>query len=247
MEVTDKLRSLTAEQIQTSKIERMLAQQTKAVVIGAMGWQFNAEGYKRADAALRAAKAAYKKEEPVPREYDPAGPVLLSYAQSTQSWEALRKQLDRDITKLAPELPCADVLDVPGVGGKAVGKLVGICGPLHNFSSVGRFFRYTGVAPRAAPGNFNREARAVLHTLATACKTMNGGVTARSPYRDVYDMERERMAAKAVKVKGDDGKLRWSPCSPDAHAMKMVAREIARDTYHAWYGEPLTLGRTRLS
>ena len=232
-------------------------QRTKTVIISHLDLPFVQSSFDHADKVIKRIKRAMKTKDgldltaPLEAEDEQFRDLMGYFITSQAPKERQQAAIKRNLGKVAPELPCAAILEVPSIGGPSVARFIGEMGGLDRFNSVGEVLFYAGLAPRAAvgrqgnPDNWKRSARAVLHTASQAVVKNRSGAH-HCPYVDVYDIEKDRMTAKAEKIINHKGNLVWSPCAPNQHADKMVAREICRDIFRAYKGQELSLGSTRL-
>ncbi len=135
---------------------------------------------------------------------------------AVEGMNAIEKQLDKELTTLLKQHFMEDWIrtECKGVGLPVVGRLLGIVGPLDNFPTVSKLWKYCGLAvdenglpyrrqkgqkmihtnpETGVIGNsYSPMARVICHRIGdTIVKTGKGG-----PYRDAYDASRAKYLAR---------------------------------------------------
>ncbi len=192
---------------------------------------------------------------------NPAGPPIEVQPLLTlrASIDADEKRLIKDLEKLIAEHPSYDAIkDVPGIGAKTIGRLLGAIGDPYirtnkdgtssprTLSQLQSYTGYSVVDGHAqrlqakTQANWSSEARMRLYLVSASCVKQKGK---QSKYRDIYDEERAIQADAVHMVecarctgKGKPPAAVGTPLKlghQHARAMRMVSKQILRDLYDA--------------
>jgi hypothetical protein len=202
---------------------------------------------------------------------DEAGKLLAQIEKSTATDEAAilsclplltaraglereRKAIEKALTSLAASLPVAPWVEgVRGFGMLSLAGVVGECGDVGSYKSVSAVWKRFGLAvvnggrqrrvtgPDAIEHGYSPSRRSVAWNLGTSLMRAQ---KASDPYRQFYDREKERQAAKDRPVKNDAGQVEGEPAlvSEDGklskgHAHNRACRHMTKRLLADFYGE----------
>ena len=175
----------------------------------------------------------------------PAVPLILLSAQSRQSWDAYRKQIEarmRLLAKTLPVWPWAD--NVRGLGELGVAIIIGEAGDPANYPRIECLWKRLGLAvidgerqqrkssaEVAAAHGFNPSRRAEIWTI--------GDSLFRSQWRGAKDDAPAHAlgpygAAYAKRKAATEGREGWSLGRRDADARRVMTKALIEDFWKAW-------------
>lgn len=140
------------------------------------------------------------------------------------------KGMDAQLKKLAKRHFLAAWIEAqPGIGLPGFARLMGVTGPLDNFATVSKLWRYVGMAvdngeaPRRRKGerlNYSPQGRVLCHQLGEAIVKVGRG-----PYREAYSLK---------KAEYEVNHADWTPLHRHNAAMRYAVKMLLKEMWKEW-------------
>lgn len=244
-----------------------LNNRVRSMIRRALGWQWDMPEKDREALNKKAIKlqSLIEKGETVPDADVPAGNAMMAdvlvFARSRDPLDAARKQVEKDMRKLARSLPIwsAWAEGVRGLGDLGMAVIVAEAGDIGSYSNPAKLWKRLGLAvingerqqkkadaDLAAEHGYNPRRRAEMYAVIAdplfrsqwrGVKEADGIVTPAGPigpYGEVYAYEKAKAQPRIEATKELPAKDRWNGLRVERHARRLMTKRLLVDLWKAW-------------
>jgi hypothetical protein len=247
----DELRALQRQRVVNLKSRNMLQNRLRMAVCVHLGYHSSADEKERK--AMHDKADAYIEGVLSGKIESTAKGFIESSDASVRAFDVYLRGFEKEMERLAAELPAAEWVNHPDRRGFALGflaQVVGECGDLNNYENPGKLWRRMGCAPFESKGKnlmgatwrsgkegklsaeeweeygYCPHRRSISFLIGQNMKMQNQS----GPYRKRYDEAK----AAAAKLHPD-----WPKMRLDRHAMLLASKRVLLDLWVFWTGRTL--------
>lgn len=259
------LRELATQRRAAIKLQIKINNGTRALIGRACGFDINlpekerAAINKRAAAIVKAVEAGQFPDDPVA---ETLAPFILTAAQARAPFDALRKQVEKDMEKLAEHMPVYSfVEDLKGFGALGLSIIVGEAGDIGQYGNPAKLWKRMGLAVingkrQGNPGKnasaedwikhgYNKERRSLMWQIVDSFMKHQSQWTDKEtgeikkpagPYGEIYMAKKADYVAR-IEPSADlpaNHPDKWTPMRAEKAARRYVEKRLLRDLWRAW-------------
>lgn len=214
-----------------------------------LGWQPNLSEAERkviVTKSQKIVKAARKGEDMNDPELQEIAlivtPEIIALDQARAPLESMRKTVEKDMVKIARDLPVHKWTEtVRGFGDKALAVVIGETGDLGNYPNPAKVWRRLGLAPyngmsgsawRMMGGlssdewvDFGYSGKRLSQVFSCITEPMIKHQSEGLPYRAVYDREKQKFLGRELR-----------PKHAHMHGLRVMTKAVVLDLWRVWHG-----------
>lgn len=269
------LRELSVQRRAAIKLQVKIDNGIRALVGRACGFRIDlpekerAAINKRAAGIVKAVEAGQFPDDPVAATL---APFILTAAQGRAPFDALRKQIEKDMTNLSAFMPVYSFVEtISGFGALGLAIIVGEAGDLGQYANPAKLWKRMGLAVidgkrQGSPGKgataddwiahgYNKERRSLIWQINDSMMKHQSQWTDKEtgeikkpagPYGEIYMAKKADYVARIEPTKdlAASDPEKWTPLRAEKAARRYVEKRLLRDLWRAWRAATRVLDTT---